>query len=350
MPTRRAISAATKRASACSSSTSTTSTGSPCPSSEKSRFGLRSRLFSITGVGRLEDGVRGAVVLLERDHLGAGEVALEVEDVANVRAAEAVDGLVRVPDGEHVAVLLGQQLQQPVLRVVRVLVLVDEHVAERLLPLVTRLREALQHLHREHEQVVEVDGIGAMQRALVEVVHLGHRLVPEGADAAQVLLGCHQRVLRVGDLRVDAPGCEPLRVLAELLEAVLHDTHLVGLVVDRERRLVAEPLRLAAQHAAARGVEGEDPDRARRRSEHALQPLAHLAGRLVGERDREDLVRLHAHGADQVRDTMRQHARLARARARDHEHGPFGGDDGLTLGGLSPASSSSCGVTVTVRC
>ena len=135
---------------------------------------------------------------------------------------------------------------------------------------------------------------------------------------------------------MDAPGREPLRVLAELLEAVLHDTHLVGLVVDRERRLVAEPFRLAAQHAAARGVEGEDPDRARRRSEHALQPLAHLAGRLVGERDREDLVRLHAHGADQVRDTMRQHARLARARTRDHEHGPFGGDDGLTLGGVEP--------------
>ena len=203
---------------------------------------------------------------------------------------------------------------------VRVLVLVDEDVAERLLPLAPRLREALQHLHGEHEQVVEVDRVGAVQRALVEVVHLGHRLVPEGADPAQVLLGGDERVLRVRDLRVDAPRREPLRVLAELLEAVLHDAHLVGLVVDRERRPVAEPLRLAAQHAAAGGVEGEDPDRARRRAEHALQPLAHLAGRLVRERDREDLVRLHPHGADQVRDAVRQHARLARARARDDQH------------------------------
>jgi len=42
------ISAATKRASACSSSTSITRTGSPSPSSDQRLFGLRSRLFSIT--------------------------------------------------------------------------------------------------------------------------------------------------------------------------------------------------------------------------------------------------------------------------------------------------------------
>ena len=81
-----------------------------------------------------EDRVRRAVVLLERDDLGAGEVALELEDVADVRAAKRVDRLIRVADDEEVAVLLGEQLEQAVLRVVRVLVLVDEDVPERLLP------------------------------------------------------------------------------------------------------------------------------------------------------------------------------------------------------------------------
>ena len=55
-------------------------------------------------VGRLEDRVRRAVVLLERDRLRLGEVDLEVEDVADVGASEAVDRLVRVADGEHVSV------------------------------------------------------------------------------------------------------------------------------------------------------------------------------------------------------------------------------------------------------
>ena len=91
-----------------------------------------------------EDRVRRAVVLLERDRPGAGEVALEVEDVVDVRAAEAVDRLVGVADREHVPVLGREQLQQAVLGVVRVLVLVDEDVAEGVLPVGEGLREALE--------------------------------------------------------------------------------------------------------------------------------------------------------------------------------------------------------------
>ena len=39
--------------------------------------------------------------------------------------------------------------------------------------------------------------------------------------------------------------------------------------------------------------------------------VAHLLRGLVRERDREDLVRLHAAGADQVRDAVCEHAGLA---------------------------------------
>ena len=59
----------------------------------------------------LEDRVRRAVVLLERDRLRAGEVVLELHDVAEVSAAERVDRLVGVADREQVQVLLGEQLQ-----------------------------------------------------------------------------------------------------------------------------------------------------------------------------------------------------------------------------------------------
>ena len=59
-------------------------------------------------------------------------------------------------------------LQQDVLRVVRVLVLVDEDVAERLRPALARLGEALQHVDGQHQQVVEVDRVRGEQAALVE--------------------------------------------------------------------------------------------------------------------------------------------------------------------------------------
>ncbi len=282
-------------------------------------------------VRRLEDRVRRAVVLLERDRLRLAEVALELEDVPDVGAAERVDRLVRVAHRADVAVLLREQLEQAVLGVVRVLVLVDEDVAERLLPFLQRLREALQHLDGEHQEVVEVDRVRAEQAALVEVVGLRDGLVVERRDALGVLGGRDELVLRGRDLRVDAARDEALRVALELLQAGLRQPHLVGLVVDREVRAVAEPRGLPAQDPPAGGVEGQDPDRARDRAEQVLEPLAHLSRGLVRERDREDLVRLHADGVEQVRDAVGEDARLPGARACDHEQRALGGEDRLAL-------------------
>ena len=230
-------------------------------------------------VRRAEDRVRRPVVLLERDDERPGEVALELHDVADVRASEGVDRLVRVADRGDVPVLVGEELEQPVLGVVRVLVLVDEDVAERLLPLFPRVREPLEHLHREHEQVVEVDRVRGVQAALVELVRLGDGLVPERGDALERLLRRDELVLHLRDLRVDAARREALRVLAELLEARLRQPHLVLVVVDREGGAVAEPFGLAAQDPPAGGVEGEDPDRARgapsiRSSRSRISPAA----------------------------------------------------------------------------
>ena len=56
------------------------------------------------GVGRVEDQLRGAVVLLELDDRGVRLVALEVEDVAQVGAAPRVDRLVVVADDAQVVV------------------------------------------------------------------------------------------------------------------------------------------------------------------------------------------------------------------------------------------------------
>ena len=139
-------------------------------------------------------------------------------------------------------------------------------------------------------------------------------------------------------------GREALGVDAEILEAGSDDAHLVGLVVDREARRVAEPLRLAAQHPPAGGVEGEDPGGARLPAEHPLEPLAHLAGRLVRERDREDLVRLRAVRADQVGDPMGQHAGLARAGSGDDEQRAVDVQDGFALGRIQ------AGEEIIVRC
>jgi len=96
-----------------------------------------------------------------------GVVLAKVEDVTHVRAAETVDRLVVVADHHHVAVLGRQLVDQHVLRAVGVLVLVDEHVAETIAPLVERLVIGVEELDQLHDQVVEVEAAGAPQQLLV---------------------------------------------------------------------------------------------------------------------------------------------------------------------------------------
>ena len=267
-------------------------------------LGLALAVVLDDGVGGSQDPVGRPVVLLERDDPRAGEVPLELHDVADVRSAKRVDRLVRISHCAHVSVLPAEELEQSVLGVVRVLVLVDEDVTECLPPLRERVREAFERLDGEHDQVVEVDRVRSVEPSLVQLVRLGDRLIPERGDTPRVLLGRDELVLRLRDLVVDPTWREPLRILPELFEARLRETDLVLVVVDREGRPVAEPFGFTPEDPAAGGVEREDPDRTRRPSEHAREPLPHLAGGLVRERDGEDLVRLHAARADQMPDPI----------------------------------------------
>ena len=76
---------------------------SPSPSAVQSFFSLRSKLFEMTAFAADEDVLGRAVVLLEQHDLGAREVALELDDVADVGAAEGVDRLVGVADDGEAA-------------------------------------------------------------------------------------------------------------------------------------------------------------------------------------------------------------------------------------------------------
>ena len=67
---------------------------------------LSARVVGDDGVGRLEDAVGGAVVLLELYRVAVLVVLFKVEDVADVRAAPAVDGLVVVAHDAQVVLPL----------------------------------------------------------------------------------------------------------------------------------------------------------------------------------------------------------------------------------------------------
>ena len=91
--------------------------------------------------GAFENHLGGAVVLFEADGFACfGEVLFELEDVSDVRAAPAVDGLVLVADDADVRAFAGEQLHQLILRAVGVLVLVDQEIFVTAVVSFSRLR------------------------------------------------------------------------------------------------------------------------------------------------------------------------------------------------------------------
>ena len=137
------------------------------------------------GVRGLQDRVAGAVVLVQDDGPGSGEVTLEVEDVADRGPPEGVDGLVGIAHhhqlgrsggrslGCRCGGLTAQFTDQRVLGVVRVLVFVHQHMPEPAPVLLPDLREGLEQVDGGHDQVVEVEGVGGPEARLVFLIDPG---------------------------------------------------------------------------------------------------------------------------------------------------------------------------------
>ena len=71
----------------------------------KKGLGLALPVMGDQMVGGGENGLGAAEVLGQRDHLGIGKVLLEIEDVANVRAAPFVNRLIGVADHAQVGMV-----------------------------------------------------------------------------------------------------------------------------------------------------------------------------------------------------------------------------------------------------
>ena len=109
----------------------------------------------------------------------------------------------------------------------------------------------------------------------------------------------------------------------------------IVIVVNGELAGVAQQVGILPQDAHAHGVERADPHAAHAAiGQHGGETLAHLGRGLVGERDGENLPGANTQVADHAGDTEREHARLARSSAGEHEQRALGGEDRLALCGV----------------
>ena len=286
------------------------------------------------GVGGTQDMARGAVVLLQLDGLAVFKVLLEVQDIGDVGATPAVDGLVIVAHDHEVLVLGGQQVGNLVLDVVGVLILVDANVVEALLVLVEHLGAGAQQLERAHEQVVEVHRVGGAQAAFQLQVDLRGLFVIGAVGGFEHVLGADHGVFGRTDLAADHIDGELLLLDTERLHNIAHHALGIVVIVDGELTGVAQQVSVLAQHAHAHSMEGAHPHATGAAGNERRQTLTHLGRGLVGKRDGKDLPGLNAQVAEHMCDTEGQDAGLTRTGAGEHQQRTLGGEYRLALGGI----------------
>ena len=274
-------------------------------------------------IGSVQDVGGGAVILLQLDDGSVGIVLLKIEDVADIRAAPAVDGLIVVSHDAEVAALVGEELDHHILGVVGVLILVHHDIAEALAIALQHRRMIRQQLEGLDKQIVKVQGVVGLQAGFILQEDIVDHL------AAIVLFGlpepfirAHELVLRIGDLGREFADGQELLVDIQPLEDFLQHGLLVIIVINHEGAGVTKLLDIAAEHTGTGGVEGGDPGIFRFIAHHFADALLHFLGSLVGEGQRENIPCGDA-VVKQIRHAAGQRAGFAGTGAGKDQHRAF---------------------------
>ena len=288
-------------------------------------FLLALRVISDHRIGCVENALCGAVVLLKAHHERVGVILLKVQDILNIGAAEAVNGLVVVADHAEIPVFLRKEPHQFKLRVVGVLVLVHHDVEEAVLIGRQHLFVRVKEFHRAHEKIVKIQRVVLFEPLLVLLVGVRDLLVPEAVTCVllPVLERRDQLVLRGRDLGKDGSLPELLGVDLQVLAHFLHQRFLVVRIIDRKRGLIAQKFYMAAQDPDAHGMECGDPDALRAESDQIVDTLSHLARRLIGKGDGENIPGIYAAVIQKIGDPVCDHPRLSASGPREDQNRPL---------------------------
>ena len=291
----------------------------------------------LDGLGGDKDRLGRAVVLFEADRGALGEVLFELQDVADVCATPSVDRLRVVTNDGQVAVVAGDGLDEAVLGFVDVLVLVDEDMPVPVGVALPNVREVLEQLQHEIDQIAEVDRVGRLEGVLIPPV--------EGCDGGlEGVVGlartgslrwADQSVLQSPDCAQDGVRADEFRVESGLGELPLEDAQLIVGVVDGEVPVVApaKQFDIRPQKAGTKSVEGSHPDLACLILAGEFgHSVGKFAGGLVGECDGEDLPWWDLALPDDVGDPVGDDPGLARSGACKDQEGTIPVGDGIHLG------------------
>ena len=140
-------------------------------------FRLASGVIVNHGIRCIKNNLRAAVVLLQLHHLRFRIILFEVQNIADVCTAPAINALVSIAHHADIVMLSCENLRQQILRMVGVLILVDHNIIKFILILVAYLFVLLEKTQRQQQQVVEIDSVISLQLLLISSINFCYLLL-----------------------------------------------------------------------------------------------------------------------------------------------------------------------------
>ena len=167
---------------------------------------LAARIIFNHRIGSVQNHGSGTVILFQLQQRRLRIILFKIQYVTDIRAAPAVNALVRITHNAQVPCIPRQIAGQQILGPVGILILINHNIAEALLIFFPHLRKLRQNFYRQHQQVVEIHGVIGQQPFFIQFVHfrsfLLKKIACQPGERRRVLL----LVLRVGNRILQRSG------------------------------------------------------------------------------------------------------------------------------------------------
>ena len=264
-------------------------------------FALSLLIVRNNGVGGVKYRLSRAVILLKANDLCVFILLFKAQDIFYSRAAEAVDALVVIADDADILMPRREQRREHILRVVRILILIDHYVFEAVLIVFAGLLIRSEELYHIDYQIVEVHGVGGLEELLILLIDLAYLLQAYISLTRRNKLGRgYKLVLGAAYLGEHGLDRNHLLVISEALYALLGGAFGVVGVVDSEIMRIAYLVGVAAQNLGAGRVECARPNIVAIFAESLADTLLELACGFIGEGYRENLPRFRRTDAQKI--------------------------------------------------
>ena len=271
-------------------------------------------------VGGSDNGLCGAIVLLQFHNLGPTEYFFELQDVINIGTTESIDALGIIAHHTDTRLWAGQEADDLVLHVVRILILIHENMRVPLQIAFAHLGMVIEQEEGFEQEVVEIHRIGHVLSSLILLIysmdrlHTLHLVTMDQGGVCCITVGKNQAVLGVRNAGTNNLRLVQLVIQTHLLDNRLDKAARIRRVVNREARAVVSMLNLAAQDSQEHTMESTHRQmvhiQVRSLTYQVNYSRTHLRGGLVRKRERHNLPR-HNTLLQKISHTRGQHARLA---------------------------------------